>query len=98
MSMSAHGWSAANGVEWHMCIPLHALTRIQKYFRRRGYAADAGALSRAGKSRLVHFYPLPKYDRVCQTCGAAIYQGVMCAACWSKNPNNALIVKKEVEG
>ena len=34
-----------------------------------------------------------EYDRVCQTCGAAIYQGVMCAACWSarafppKNPN-----------
>jgi len=45
-----------------------------------------------GRSRCSDFR-LPKHDRVCQTCGAAIYQGVMCAACWSarafppKNPN-----------
>lgn len=25
-----------------------------------------------------------KYDRTCQTCGAAIYQGVLCASCWVK--------------
>ena len=51
------------------------------------------ASSCTGRSRCSDFSS-PKYDRVCQTCGADIYQGVMCAACWSarafppKNPND----------
>ncbi len=26
--------------------------------------------------------PQPDYDRACVKCGAAIYQGVLCAPCW----------------
>jgi hypothetical protein len=51
---------------------------------------DRRASSCTGRSRCSDFRS-PKYDRVCQTCGTAIYQGVMCAACWSARafpPNN----------
>lgn len=62
MSMAEHRWSASHGVSWHWCIPVHALVRVQKYWQKRGYAADAGELSRSKKSRLVHFYPLKKEE------------------------------------
>ena len=44
---------------------------------------DCRASSCTGRSCCSDFSS-PKYDRVCQTCGAAIYQGVMCAACWAR--------------
>jgi hypothetical protein len=58
MSMAEHRWAAENGVSWYFWIPVHALSRVQRYWQQRGYAADAGEESGTKKSRLVHFYPV----------------------------------------
>ena len=61
--------------------------------RKNLEACKCAALPPVPVEAVVRPFRSPKYDRVCQTCGAAIYQGVICSACWSarafppKNPN-----------
>lgn len=62
MSKAEHRWAASIGVSWYWCVPVHALSRVQRYWQKRGYAADVGEESRTKKSRLVHFYPLKKEE------------------------------------